>query len=215
MGIYVFNQQVLAKSLENDKPDFGKHIIPESISQRRVFAYIFNDYWEDIGTVRSFFEVHMDLTKPNPPFNFFDNRMPIHTNRRNLPASKIADSRIERVLLSPGCMINASEIVQSVIGVRAQVGAQSKLRQVVVMGADYYEDERQLRANDSIGIPHVGIGRNCSIEMTIIDKNARIGDGVKISPAGKPANLDHPLYCVRDGIAIIPKNSIIPAGTTI
>ena len=215
MGIYVFNRDVLVKALDNDKTDFGKHIIPDAISRSAVFAYVFRGFWEDIGTVRNFFDVHIALAKPKPPFDFYDAHAPVYTHPRFLPASIVTDSQVHEALIAHGSVIHPSTIEQSVIGVRSKIGAGSKLREVVVMGADFYQDERQLQADNSEGVPHVGIGQGCVIEQAILDKNVRIGDGVRISPSGKEANVDHPLYCIRDGVVCIPKNSIIPAGTKI
>ena len=215
MGIYIFNRQVLAKVLDNDKPDFGKHIIPDAISNRRVFGYVFQGFWEDIGTVRNFFDVHLELARPHPPFDFHEPQAPVFTRPRMLPPSKITNSRINLSLISPGSVITDSEIEEAVIGVRSHIGRHCKLHRVVMMGADFFLTPQQLQEDDSRGMPHMGVGENCTIENTILDKNVRIGDNVKISPQGKPDNVDHPLYCIRDGIVVIPKNSIIPDGTTI
>ena len=215
MGIYLFNRTVLAKVLDNDKPDFGKHIIPDAIGTRPVFAYTFQGFWEDIGTVRSFFDVHLKLAGPNPPFDFYDPQAPIFTRMRMLPPAKVLNSRVHHVLLAPGSVIHEGVIENAVIGVRSQIGRNTKLQQVVMMGADFYQSDAQLQEDNSEGVPPLGVGSDCVIENAILDKNVRIGKGVKISPAGKPANVDHPLYCIRDGIVIVPKNSIIPDGTTI
>jgi len=215
MGIYLFNRGVLAKVLDNDKPDFGKHIIPDAIGTRRVFAFTFLGFWEDIGTVRSFFEVHMKLAGPNPPFNFYDPQAPIFSRTRLLPPAKVLDSRVHHALLASGSVIQEGIIENAVIGVRSQIGRHSSLKQVIMMGADFYESDAEIKEDTSEGVPPLGVGSDCVIENAILDKNVRIGKGAKISPAGKPANVDHPLYCIRDGIVVIPKNSIIPDGTTI
>ncbi|MBM3891874.1 MAG: glucose-1-phosphate adenylyltransferase, partial [Verrucomicrobia bacterium] len=215
MGIYLFNREVLIKELDNEKADFGKHIIPDAIARREVRAYIFNGFWEDIGTVRSFFETHLALTKPKPPFDFHDPHAPVYTAPRFLPASTIHESRIHESLLGQGCVLDAVVIHHSVIGLRSRIGKGSKLREVVMMGADYYEDEQQLHEDQITGAPRIGIGQNCVIERAILDKNVRIGDRVHITPHGKSENADHALYCIRDGIVCIPKNSIIPTGTAI
>jgi glucose-1-phosphate adenylyltransferase len=215
MGIYVFNRDVLIKELDNEKTDFGKHIIPDSIGKRSVFAYLFKGFWEDIGTVRNFFEVHLALAKPKPPFDFYDAHAPVYTHPRFLPGSVVTDSHIFESIVAPGSVIHPCSLRHCVIGVRSKIGKGSKLHDVVMMGADGYQDDRELHADDREHLPHIGIGHDCVIERAILDKNVRIGDGVHISPAGKDANVDHPLYCIRDGIVCIPKNSIIPSGTRI
>ena len=215
MGIYLFNRDVLVRLLDNNLADFGKHIIPDAIANQRVFSYVFQGYWEDIGTIRSFFEANLDVTAELPRFNFFDMSAPIFSRPRFLPGSKINGAQIDHALICDGCIINHGKINHSVIGIRSLVGAGSELHRVVCMGADYYESHASITENEINGRPRIGIGRNAQIENAIIDKNARIGDDVVISPAGKPADMDHPLYCVRDGIVIIPKGGTIPDGTKI
>ena len=215
MGIYVFNRQVLLPLLDNDHADFGKHIIPGAIQTHRVFSYVFQGYWEDVGTIRSFFEANLDAVSELPRFNFYDMTSPIFSRARFLPSSKINGAQIEHALVSEGCIINQARITDSVIGLRSLVGAGSYLRRVVAMGCDYYETQESIIANDKAGRPRVGIGKNTRIENAIIDKNARIGDNVVISPAGKPESVDHELYYIRDGIVIVPKNGVIPRGTVI
>ncbi len=215
MGIYVFNRDVLIKLLDNTQTDFGKHIIPGAIPTHRVFSHVYQGYWEDIGTIRAFFEANLDVTAELPRFNFFDMSAPIFSRPRFLPGSKVNGARIDHAMVSDGCIINESKIVQSVIGIRSVVGSGTELKRVVVMGCDYYESLASITEGDKLGRPRVGIGRNTKIENAIIDKNARIGDNVVISPTGKPENVDHPLYFIRDGIVVIPKNAVIPHGTVI
>lgn len=215
MGIYVFNREVLRQLLDSDHTDFGKHIIPGAIQSHRVYSYVFQGYWEDIGTIRSFFEANLDLTAELPRFNFFDMTAPIFSRPRFLPGSKINGAHIDHALVSDGCIINYARIIQSVVGVRSLVGAGSELRRVIAMGCDFYESIASIKESERMGRPRIGIGQNTRIENAIIDKNARIGDNVVISPAGKPENLDHPLYYIRDGIVIIPKGGVIPHGTVI
>jgi glucose-1-phosphate adenylyltransferase len=215
MGIYIFNREILVRLLDNDLTDFGKHILPFAIPNQRVFSYVFQGYWEDIGTIRSFFEANLDLVAELPRFNFFDMSAPIFSRPRFLPGSKINGAQIDHALISDGCIINHAHISQAVIGIRSLVGAGSDLIRVVLMGCDYYESQASIVENDLVGKPRIGIGQNTRIENAIIDKNARIGDNVVISPAGKPEDMDHPLYHVRDGIVIIPKNGTIPHGTVI
>lgn len=215
MGIYLFNRKVLVQLLDNNLADFGKHIIPDAISKQRVFSYVFQGYWEDIGTIRSFFDANLDVTAELPRFNFFDMSSPIFSRPRFLPGSKINGAQIDHALICDGCIINHAEISHSVIGIRSLVGAGSRLHRVVCMGSDYYESHASISENETVGKPRIGIGQNAHIENAIIDKNARIGDNVVISPEGKPADMDHELYCIRDGIVIIPKGGSIPNGTKI
>jgi glucose-1-phosphate adenylyltransferase len=215
MGIYVFNREILIKLLDNDFTDFGKHIIPTAIQNQRVCSYVFQGYWEDIGTIRNFFDANLDFTSELPRFNFFDMSAPIFTRARFLPASKINGAQINHAVISDGCIINHASITNSIIGIRSVVGVGSSLNRVVYMGGDYYESQASILENEVLGKPRIGIGQNTRIENAIIDKNARIGDNVVISNAGKPDDLDHPLFYVRDGIVIIPKNGVIPHNTTI
>ena len=215
MGIYVFNRDVVVRLLDNTLPDFGKHVIPSAIANYRVFSYIFQGYWEDIGTISSFFNANLDVTSELPRFNFFDMSAPIFSRPRFLPASKINGAHINHAIISDGCIINHAEISHSIIGIRSMVGAGSELKRVILLGGDYYESQASILENEVLGKPRIGIGQNTKIENAIIDKNARIGNNVVISPTGKPENLDHPLYYLRDGIVIIPKNGSIPHDTVI
>jgi glucose-1-phosphate adenylyltransferase len=211
MGIYVFNRQTLIDCLDNDCMDFGKHIIPAAIRDRKVHAYNFQGYWEDIGTIRSFFEANLDLCKLVPQYDFFDSTAPIYTHARFLPATKINGATIREALLSDGCIITDAHVETAVVGIRSIVESGTTLREVIIMGADYYAGA----AGTDPDKPAPGIGRNCRIERTIIDKNVHIGDNTVITPHGKPENMDHELYCIRDGIVVIPKDTVIPAGTWI
>ena len=215
MGIYVFNRDVLVQLLNNTLTDFGRDIIPSAIAKDRVFSYIFQGYWEDVGTIRSFFDANLDVTSELPRFNFFDMSAPIFSRPRWLPASKINGAHINHAIISDGCIINHANISHSIIGIRSVVGGGSDLNRVVLLGGDYYESHASILENEVHGKPRVGVGQNTRIENAIIDKNARIGDNVAISPCGKPENVDHPLYYIRDGIVIIPKNGVIPHGTVI
>lgn len=217
MGIYVFNIEVLRELLQTTKhSDFGKEVIPEAISQKKVFAYFFDGYWEDIGTVGSFFEAHLDLTRTLPRFNFYDEQYPIFTRPRFLPGAKVLKSDTENALLCDGSIVNPSAIRNSIIGIRSVVGSSCVLNRVVMMGADYFETVEAKAANREKGIPDVGIGDNCVIEKAIIDKNARIGHNVRISGENKGMDFqEFPNYAIRDGIVVIPKNAVIPDNTVI
>ena len=215
MGIYIFNREVLLKLLDNDKTDFGKHIIPDAIQTHRVFSYIYQGYWEDIGTIRSYFEANLNCTSELPAFNFFDMQAPIFTRPRFLPGSKINGAEIDHAIVSDGCIINHCHIDNSIVGVRCLVDTGSYIHRSILMGGDYFESDAMMKINAEQNRPKIGIGKNTRIENAIIDKNARIGDNCVITPNGKPENMDHELYYIRDGIVIIPKNGVIPDGTVI
>jgi len=212
MGIYVFNAGVLRQLLhENDETDFGKHIIPAAISSHRVYSYIFDGYWEDIGTIESFWAANLALTDPLPDFSFYEMDAPVYTRMRYLPPSKINHCDLSRCLLSDGCIISGARIDHAVIGHRALVGEGSVIEDSIVMGADYFEHGKVIHSS---GMP-IGIGKDCVIKRAIVDKNARIGNGVVISPEGKPADVENELYWIRDGVIVIPKNTVIPSGTVL
>ena len=216
MGIYVFRMDVLIKLLEETPgDDFGKQIIPAAIESTRVYGFQFDGYWEDIGTIASFYEANLALTRPDPPFDFYDPRRPIYARPRFLPASRIDGCTIERTVVADGCRLYEADIEDCSVGLRSIVRPGTRLRQVVMMGADFYEDEAQKAENRRLERPPVGIGNGSSIERAIIDKNARIGKGVVIrSHEGEP-DVDEESYAVRDGIVVIPKNTVIPDGTII
>ncbi len=215
MGIYVFNRKVICELLDNPLSDFGKHIIPHAITTRRVFSYVYQGYWEDIGTIRSFFEANLDLVTELPRFNFFDMSAPIFSRPRYLPGSKINGAQIDHAVISDGCIINRAKISHTIVGLRTIVGSGTELHRTIVIGSDYYESLESVKRNEAEGLPRIGIGENTRIENAIIDKNARIGNNVTISPAGKPENVDHANYFIRDGIVVIPKDAVIPNGTVI
>jgi glucose-1-phosphate adenylyltransferase len=207
MGIYVFNRNVLIECLESDLCDFGKHIIPTAIEDRHVSAFIFKGYWEDIGTIRAFYEANLDLTDVMPEYSFFEPDSPIYTHPRFLPGSKINGATLRQAIISDGCIISDAHLERSVVGIRSVIQSGATIRNSIVMGADYFE----LGQTDS-SQPAMGIGKNCVIDRAIIDKNARIGDGVVITPEGKSSNLDAENYFIRDEIVVIPKNAVIPSG---
>jgi glucose-1-phosphate adenylyltransferase len=214
MGIYVFNRKVLQESLDNEDDDFGKHVIPAAIKSRRVLVNIFEGYWEDIGTIRAFFDANLNLTNTLPPYSFFDPGSPVYTHARFLPASKINAANLRQALVADGCIISDAHLERCVIGVRSYIDSGTTIRNSVIMGSDFYETDMAAHERNS-GNPSLGIGKNCVIDHAIIDKNTRIGDGVVISPEGKPENFDGPNFYVRDGIVIIPKGAVIPPGTWI
>jgi glucose-1-phosphate adenylyltransferase len=211
MGIYVFNREVLIQCLDNQLVDFGKHVIPHSIKDRHVSAYIFKGYWEDIGTVRAFYEANLDLTDLVPEYSFFDTEAPIYTHPRFLPGSKVNGATLRQAIISDGCIISDAHLERCVIGIRSIIQTGATIRNSIVMGADYFEEDLPRDAD----LPAIGIGRNCVIDRAIIDKNARIADGVVITPEGKPPNFDSDSYFIRDGVVVVPKNAVIPAGVWI
>jgi len=216
LGIYVFSTEALVRLLDEiEGDDFGRDIIPAAIASMRVQAYPYEGYWEDIGTIAAFFEANLALTRPDPPFDFYDSEHPIYTHSRFLPASRIDGCGMERTVVAEGCRLYDSDLVECVIGLRSVVRPGARLSRVVMMGADFYETTSDKAENRLLGQPHVGIGRDATIERTIIDKNARIGHEVTIrSHEGEPDS-DEKLYVVRDGIVVVPKNAVIPDGTVI
>jgi len=212
MGIYVFKREVLKECLDNDFADFGKNIIPAAIRKYKVRAYIFQGYWEDIGTIDAFFEANLNLTDPNPKFSFNEPGAPVYTHPRFLAASIVRSTHIDRSLICDGCVIEKSTLERSIVGIRSVIDSDSVLKEVILMGADYYEADL---GRSSGGLPHIGIGRGCDIRNAIIDKNARIGDNVVVSPEGKDSEMNGEGFYIRDGIVVIPKNSVIASGTRI
>jgi len=211
MGIYLFNRSVLESCLDNDFRDFGKHVIPAAIAKHRVQAHIFQGYWEDIGTIRAFFEANLALAEIEPAFSFYLPGATVYSRPRFLPASKINGATIKRAVVSDGCIITEASIERCVIGIRSIIESDAVLQNVVMMGADYYEKEMP---GPGAG-PRCGIGRGTTIKDAIVDKNARIGERVVISPDGKPDSMDGENFSIRDGVVIIPKNAVIPDGTWI
>ncbi|MGH0054205.1 MAG: glucose-1-phosphate adenylyltransferase [Sphaerochaetaceae bacterium] len=214
MGIYIFNAKTMEEVLNNDKTDFGKEIIPDVISQRKVATYLFDGFWEDIGTIKAFYETNLDLASINPQFNFYDEKMPIYTHRRHLPATKVNFCNISNSLTSEGSIITNAYIVNSIIGVRTIIESGASLDGVYCMGASFYETQEQKAENAKKGIPNVGIGRGSIIRKAIIDQNARIGDGCRIGIDDIPRQEgDYAMYSIHDGIIVINKNAIIKNGT--
>jgi glucose-1-phosphate adenylyltransferase len=209
MGIYMFNTEALLEFLKNypSYDDFGSDIIPEAIKSRAVYGFDFDGYWQDIGTIRSFYETNIALTTANSPFNFYDAKFPIYTGSRFLPSSIVTESKMTDVLLSEGSRVSRSEVTHSILGIRSSIGEGCVIKDSIIMGSDYYE-----RGDE--GLP-IGIGSNCHIEGAILDKNARIGDNVTIRPFPRNTDIDNEKYYVRDGIVVVPKDTEIPSGTTI
>ncbi|MBN1875723.1 MAG: glucose-1-phosphate adenylyltransferase [Anaerolineae bacterium] len=217
MGIYVFKTQTMVDVLRSESgSDFGKHIIPAAIENGlRVFAYPFEGYWEDIGTIKAFYEVNLALTHPNPPFDFFAAEWPIYTRARYLPGSHLMDSSLTSVFLGPGCRLHKATIRDSVIGLRSRVESGAHLHRVVMMGADFYETQLELDENIRLGLPDMGVGPGSVIENAILDKNVRIGRNVVIRNHEGMPDVETDTYVVRDGIVVLPKSVVIPDYTVI
>ena len=216
MGIYIFNREVLQEILQDESNmDFGRDIIPQSIQTRPVFAYFFDGYWEDIGTIRSFYSANIALTNTAPSFNFYDEQAPIYTNRRHLPSTKVNSSSVRSSILAEGSIIDDSELDRTIVGIRSIISGGSRVYQSVLMGADFYESDASRAENKRLGVPKVGIGRNCLIQNAIIDKNARIGDNSVLVNRDGVDNYDGDNYYIRDGIVIVPKDATILPETVV
>jgi glucose-1-phosphate adenylyltransferase len=212
MGIYMFSTKILFDLLDSsNEQDFGSQIIPNALSSHTVYGFDFDGYWEDIGTIRSFYEVNLMLARPKSRFNFYDPDRPIYTHPRFLPGSVIDGARMTNVLLTEGCQIHKAEIENSVIGLRSQISDGVRMCNTVLMGADYYDSPGMPPKG---GIP-LGIGRNCDIEGAIIDKNVHMGEGVVIKPFPRGTDILDDNWVVQDGIVVIPKSTILHAGTYI
>ncbi|MBK6713305.1 MAG: glucose-1-phosphate adenylyltransferase [Chloroflexi bacterium] len=215
MGIYVFATDVLFDLLDQEGDDFGRDLIPAAMTDRRVMGYVFDGYWEDIGTIRRFFQVNLDMAAYDAPFDFYDAERPIYTHARFLPASEVHGSHLDNVLLTDGCRIQNASITNSVVGLRSIIHAEAVIRSTVIMGADYYETEKELADNAKKGIPDVGIGAGTHIQRAIVDKNARIGSNVHIRDIPNRPDTEGDGWVARDGIILVPKNAIIRDGTVI
>jgi glucose-1-phosphate adenylyltransferase len=218
MGIYIFNRQLLQDLLQNEyveATDFGKEILPQSLGKYKVVSYQFDGYWTDIGNIYSFFEANLGLTNDIPDFNLFDNNNSIYTRARMLPPAKISGTTLEKTIIAEGCIINASRIENSVIGIRTRIGSGTTIVSSYLMGIDFYETIEEIEHDNQHGLPSVGIGNRCYIRNAIVDKNCRVGDDVRINGGSHLENTDHSLYTVKDGIVVIKKGAVIPNGFVI
>jgi len=216
MGIYIFRRETLRECLSATQgQDFGKDVLPEAIRSKKVSAYIYEGYWEDIGTIGAFYRANLDLLAPVPKFDFGLSSAPIYTRARFLPGSVVENSQVIRAIVSDGCVIQKSVLDDAVVGIRQRIGSECKIRRSILMGADYFETSSQRDENARLGRPDVGLGEGSIIEDAIIDKNVRIGRRVKIRAAGKPKEFDGDGFYVRDGIVVVPKGAVIPDGTVI
>ena len=216
MGIYVFGRQALLQSMADARlVDFGRHVIPGAVPNSRVHAYVHRGYWEDVGTIRSYFHANLALTQPIPPFDFYETGSPVYTHPRFLPATKVESCMIRNALLSEGCIVVGSELERAVIGIRSRIGQGCRIRDTLVLGADTYETLDEIQRAGADGRPPLGIGPESVIANAIVDKNARIGRGVRIENADGVPEKDGDGYFIRDGIVIVPKNGVIADGTVI
>jgi glucose-1-phosphate adenylyltransferase len=216
MGIYVFSKQFLVDLLTTSEGiDFGRHLIPQAVGNHRVWAFPFDGYWEDVGTIRSFYEANLALTGAAPKFNFYDFENPIFTHPRNLPGSKLNNCSIHQSIISDGCILGGADIVHSIVGLRSRIGVGTTIKHSILMGADRYETIEQLEENAAKKIPSMGVGNHCTIINAIIDKEVRIGDNVSIINAHNLQEKDDEQYNIRDGIIVIPKGALIRSGTVI
>jgi glucose-1-phosphate adenylyltransferase len=209
MGIYLFSRRVLLEMLEQHGNDFGRQLIPAALSRYRVSAYLYSGYWADVGTIDSFYDANIQLTHPNATFSFYDATCPIYTHQRFLPPSRLQDCRIQNGVIAEGCYLDQCEITESVVGIRSIVRAGAQVRRSVLLGADYYDERHPAHGVD------IGIGANAHIERAIIDKNARIGDGASLLNTRNVDELDGDGFFIRNGIIIVPKDGVIPAGFTV
>ena len=217
MGIYIFNSKAMSSCLENEFTDFGKEVIPQAINRLKVNAYVFEGYWEDIGTIKSFYEANLELTTLKPRFDFYDENHPIYTHARCLPPSKMNFSNMSQSIAAEGCIITNASISDSIVGVRTIIESGSSLNGVICMGADYYESDAQKQKNAEGRIPNMGIGKGALVKRAIIDKNAAIGEGCRIGVDGNINRVDgnYGNYHIIDGIVVIPKGAVLYPGTII
>jgi glucose-1-phosphate adenylyltransferase len=209
MGIYVFNRDVLMEILDEPGIDFGKEIIPRALSTHSVSPYIFRGYWADVGTIDSFYDANIQLTSRGAPFNFFHPRWPIYTHPRFLPASRAFDCRIESSIVAEGCDLDRCRIANSVVGIRTHIGSGTQITRAVLLGADFYEEETPARD------VRLGIGTDVIIDRAIVDKNARIGDGVQLVNHAGVDHADGQGYYIRNGIIIVPKGAMLANGLVV
>lgn len=217
MGIYIFNRDLLVELMKNpDTKDFGKEIIPQAIGKHKVLSYPYEGYWTDIGNIDSFFEANLGLTDDIPKFNLFDNARKVYTRARVLPPSKITgSSTIDRSVIAEGCIMNSVTIEHSVIGIRSRIGLGSTIINSYLMGNDFYQNIEEIRANQQQNIINVGIGERCFIHNTIVDKNCRIGNDVRLNGGPHLVDTNTDLYTIKDGIIVVKKGAVLPDGFTV
>jgi glucose-1-phosphate adenylyltransferase len=216
MGIYMFTREALERAVSRSElVDFGRHVIPWAIGEMRVQAHFFRGYWEDVGTIGSYYEASLQLCDPIPPFDFYDSQRPVYTRPRFLPSTKVEGCALASTLVSEGCILMGAQIERSVVGIRSRIGAGTRLRNSLVLGADYYETLEEIDRAQARGVPPIGIGGDSVLERVIVDKNARVGRGVRVLNEAGVQDKDGEGWFIRDGIVIIPKDGVIPDGTVI
>lgn len=216
MGIYLFERDYLEKVVSDPSlVDFGRHVVPRAIGTTQVQAHVFRGYWEDVGTIASYYQAGLALTAPIPPFDFHDASRPVYTRARFLPATRIEGCTLHAALVSEGCILMGAEIDRSIVGIRSRIGQGTLVKDSLVIGADSYESLAEIDRAQARGVPPMGIGRDCVIQGAIVDKNARIGNGVRILNEGRIQEADGQGYYIREGIVIVPKGAAIPDGTVI
>ena len=218
MGIYIFNRELMFDMLQNEfahATDFGKEIIPQSITKYKVASYQYEGYWEDIGNIPAFFHANLALTKDIPEFNLFDNTRTIYTRARMLPPAKVSGTRLDHTIIADGCIVNAARIESSIIGIRSRIGHDTTILSTYIMGSDYYETIEDIQHAQEHGVPQLGIGNRCHLQNLIIDKNVRIGDDVRIIGGTHLPDEDSTLYTIKEGIVVVKKGAVLPNGFTL
>jgi len=211
MGIYVFSRDILLDMLERESGlDFGRELIPAALTQYKVKPYLYRGYWADVGTIESFYDANVMLGRVAAPFRFWDPTRPIYTHLRHLPGSRLTDCLVRDSIVTDGCFLDRCEIDQSVVGIRTHIDAGAKINQSVLLGADFYEE-----GTPRDGVPHMGIGRDVVLNRTIVDKNARIGDGARLVNERNVDQADGDGWYIRGGIIVVPKGGVIPPGTVV
>ena len=214
MGVYVFSRDVLLEAIEQDgATDFGRQIIPNALGKYRVSAYLFRGYWADVGTVLSFYDANIMLTRPGAPFKFYDPRRPIFTHARFLPGARFSDCSVRDAIIADGCFVDRASIEQSIVGIRTNMQSGATIRRSVLLGADYYEADDDAPARGAN--PKLGVGRDAVLDRVIVDKNARIGDGARLVNEKRVQDADGDGYYIRDGVVIVPKDGVVKPGTMV
>ena len=214
MGVYVFSREVLLEAIEQDgATDFGRQIIPNALGKYRVSAYLFRGYWADVGTVLSFYDANIMLTRPGAPFKFYDPRRPIFTHARFLPGARFSDCTVHDAVVAEGCYLDRASIEQSIVGIRTNMQSGATIRRSVLLGADYYEADDDAPARGAN--PKLGVGRDAVLDRVIVDKNARIGDGARLVNEKRVQDADGDGYYIRDGVVIVPKDGVVKPGTMV
>jgi glucose-1-phosphate adenylyltransferase len=211
MGIYVFSRDILLQMLERESGlDFGRELIPHALNKYKVKPYLYHGYWADVGTIESFYDANVMLGRDGAPFRFWDPTRPIYTHLRHLPGSRLTDCKVRNSIVTDGCFLDRCDIDESVVGIRTHIEAGAKVAKSVLLGADFYEE-----GHPADGTPDLGIGRDVVLNRTIIEKNARIGDGSRLVNEGNVDHADGNGWYIRGGIVVVPKDGVIPAGTVV